>query len=97
MKIVTAEQAAELNSGRVGSDWAGLFGTGRLWSGLVWVGQCDNEICSRQRNGFLTLTGRVDVLRRKGPRAERGGAGQEEELLLMAFAVNVCERSHVAR
>lgn len=31
------------------------------------------------------------MLRRKGPRAERGGAGQEEELLLMAFAVNVCE------
>lgn len=74
MKIVTAEQAAELNSGRVGSDWAGLFGTGLVWSGLVWVGQCDNEICSRQRNGFLTLTGRVDVV--PGRDQERSVAGK---------------------
>lgn len=74
MKIVTAEQAAELDSGRVGSDGAGLFGTGLVESGLVGVGQCDNEICSRQRNGFLTLTGRADVL--PGRDQERGGAGR---------------------
>lgn len=44
------------------------------WAGLV--AQCDNEICSRQRNGFLTLTGHCPLA--------TGRAGQEEEQCVRA-------------
>lgn len=60
------------------------------WAGLV--AQCDNEICSRQRNGFLTLTGHWPLATGHWPSwAGRGAVCPCELLLLMAFAVNVSQ------
>lgn len=60
------------------------------WAGLV--AQCDNEICSRQRNGFLTLTGHC-------PLAELGRKRSSVSVRVAAVDGVCCQclstRSHV--